>query len=308
MRSIRALAPATVANVCCGFDVLGFAVEAPADEVIITLRERPGIIIESIESDGGKLSLDPQKNTAGVAVSSYLKGLKSNQGVSIVLKKKLPLGSGMGSSAASAVAALVAINHLMGEPFSRKEMVVHAMEAERVACGSAHADNAAPSLLGGFVLIRSYAPLDVIPVPCRTDLICTLIHPHIELKTLDSRRVLRETVSLKDSIIQSGNLAALMIGLTQGDYDLISRSLNDVIAEPVRSVFIPGFNELKEKVKQSGALGFGISGSGPTVFALSRTRDIAEAAGTIAGNHFCDKGLPFEIYISGVNMKGATLV
>ncbi|HWA32481.1 MAG TPA: homoserine kinase [Cyclobacteriaceae bacterium] len=305
MKSVRAFAPATVANVCCGFDVLGFAVEAPADEVILTLRPQGGVVISKITGDGGQLPLDPQKNTAGVAVQSYLKALKSDQGVAIELIKNLPLGSGMGSSGASGVAALVAINHLLGEPLTREELVRHAMEAERVACGSAHADNVAPSILGGFVLVRSYSPLDIVRVPSSAKLICTLIHPHIELKTRDSRKVLRRSITLGESILQTGNLGALMIGLIQADYELISRSLVDVIAEPTRSVFIPGFDELKENVKGSGALGFGISGSGPTVFALTRTRDEAERAGEIAASHFTAHGLPSEVRISGVNMKGA---
>ncbi len=307
MKTIRAFAPATVANVCCGFDVLGFAVDAPADEVIVSLKDQPGVVVEKIDGDEGRLSKESQKNTASVAVLSLLKELRSSQGVSIHLIKRLPLGSGMGSSAASAVAALVAVNRLLGEPLSRKQLVVHAMEAERVACGSAHADNAAPSLMGGFVLVRSYDPLDIIPVPCKADLVCTLIHPHMELKTLDSRRVLRQSIPMKDSIAQSGNLAALMIGLGSADYSLISRSLEDVIAEPVRSVFIPGFNNLKAKILASGSLGFGISGSGPTVFVLSKNRNEAERSGSIAVEHFKSQGLESEFFISGVNTKGATL-
>lgn len=192
----------------------------------------------------------------------------------------------MGSSAASAVAALIAINHLMGNPLSRKELIVHAMEAERIACGSAHADNVAPSLLGGFVLIRSYEPLDVINVSSPEELYCTLIHPHLELKTEDSRKVLKSTVSLSDAVSQSGNIAALMIGLMQQNYALIGRSLFDVIAEPTRSVFIPGFNEIRKKVIDAGALGFGISGSGPTVFALSSNQLSAEQAGESSSRAF----------------------
>ncbi len=305
MKTIKAFAPATVANVCCGFDVLGFAVHAPADEVILTLRKKPGVIVNSIVGDGGRLPLDPQKNTASVAILSYLKHLGSSQGVGIELIKKLPLGSGMGSSAASAVAALVGINCLLGEPLTRKDLIVHAMEAERIACGSAHADNAAPSLLGGFVLIRDYATMDVIKIPSPPELFCTLIHPHIELNTEDSRKVLRGSISLKDAVIQSGNIAALMIGLTQHDYALISRSLKDVIAEPIRSVFIPGFEQIRGMVKDAGSLGFGISGSGPTVFALSTSFEIAEKAGEAVRIHFKGVNLPSDVYVSTVNQEGA---
>ncbi len=308
MNKIKTSAPATVANVCCGFDVLGFAVDAPADEVILTLRNEPGLMVKRIEGDGGRLPLDPKKNTASVAIQSYLNQLKSSQGVEIELIKKLPLGSGMGSSAASAVAALVAINYLMNEPLSRKELIIHAMEAERIACGSAHADNVAPSLLGGFVLIREYHPLDVVNVPSPPELYCTLIHPHLELKTEDSRKVLRGSIALKDAVAQSGNIAALMIGLTQHDYDLIGRSLFDVIAEPVRSVFIPGFNDIRKKVIDAGALGFGISGSGPTVFALSKDEASAERAGNAAVAHFKEVNLPTDVYISKVNSEGAKII
>ena len=182
MKSIKALAPATVANVSCGFDIFGFAVEAPADEVMITLTNKPDVVIKQITGDEGRLPLDSSKNTSGVAVRAFLKEIGSKQGAEIVLHKKLPLGSGMGSSAASSVAALVAINHLHDNPFTREQLLPFAMEAERIACGSAHADNVAPSLLGGFVLIRSYAPLDVTKIPTPAGLYCTLVHPHIELE------------------------------------------------------------------------------------------------------------------------------
>ncbi len=308
MKSIKASAPATVANVCCGFDVLGFAVDAPADEVVLTLRDDKKVVIKSIIGDGGRLPLDSAKNTASVAIQSYLYQIGSSQGVEIELIKKLPLGSGMGSSAASAVAALVAINHLMGDPLSRKDLIIHAMEAERIACGSAHADNVAPSLLGGFVLIREYSPLDVVNVPSPPELYCTLIHPHLELKTEDSRKVLRSSISLKDAIAQSGNIAALMVGLTQQDYGLIGRSLFDFIAEPTRSLFIPGFSEIRKKVIDVGALGFGISGSGPTVFTLSQDIESAKKAGEAAVKHFDKMKLPADVHISKVNREGAKIL
>ncbi len=307
MKRIKGIAPATVANVCCGFDVLGFAVQAPADEVIVSLRNYPGIRITRIVGDGRKLPLQPEKNTAGVAIQSYLDSLGTSQGVELEIIKKLPLGSGMGSSAASAVAALVAINQLLENPLSKSALIIHAMEAERMACGSGHADNVAPSLLGGFVLIRGYEPLDVINIPSPPGLFCTLIHPHLELKTSDSRRVLRKSVTLNELVIQSGNIASLMIGLTQHDYDLIGRSLFDVVAEPVRSVFIPGFNDMRRKVLEAGALGFGISGSGPTVFALSKDLASAEKAGDVSLRHFEERGLPADVYVSKINQEGARL-
>src|SRR5690349_8580450 len=190
MKRVKAIAPATVANVSCGFDVFGFAVEQPGDEVEMELTKEPGVVIKKIIGDHGRLPLDANKNTAGVAVLEFLRSIDSKHGIEITLKKNLPLGSGMGSSAASSVAALVAVNHLLGEPYLKKELLPFAMEAERVACGSAHADNVAPSLLGGFVLIRGYKPLDVVSIPTPENLFCTLIHPNMELKTEDSRQVL----------------------------------------------------------------------------------------------------------------------
>lgn len=308
MRTIRAYAPATVANVSCGFDVFGFAVEEPGDEVILTLTSEPGVRMKKIEGDNGRLPLDAARNTAGVAVIAFLDAISSNQGVDIVLKKNLPLGSGMGSSAASSVAALVGINHLLGNPFEKKALLPFAMEAERIACGSAHADNVAPSLLGGFVLIRGYDPLDVVSIPTPPDLFCTLIHPHLELNTQDSRQVLRMNISLKDAVTQWGNIAGLVAGLMKPDYGLISRSLKDVIAEPIRSMLIPGFDRMKEKAFDNGALGSGISGSGPTIFALSTEEATARKVGEVIGKEFERIRLNSEIFVSRINPKGAMVL
>jgi homoserine kinase len=282
MNSIRAFAPATVANVCCGFDVLGFAVDFPGDEVKLTLNESQEVTLSKIVGDGGRLTMEASKNTAGVAVQSFLKSINKQQGVEIELYKNLPLGSGMGSSAASGVAALVAINHLMGNPLTRVQLVVHAMEAERIACGSAHADNVAPCAM--------------------------LVHPHIELKTSDSRRVLKPTVNLKDAISQTGNIAGLMIGLMNEDYSLISRSLKDTIAEPIRSAFIPGFEKVRKAAVEAEALGCGISGSGPTMFALSANHAIAERVGEVMQLEFLKSNLKSEVYVSKVNQEGARIL
>jgi len=308
LKSVRAFAPATVANVCCGFDILGFAVDFPGDEVILTLRSDSEIKVTAIHGDGGRLPLEANKNTASVAVHSLLKELGSNQGVDIELFKNLPLGSGMGSSAASGAAALVAMNHLLGNPLTREELVHHAMESERVACGSAHADNVAPCILGGFVLVREYEPLDLIKIPVTQNLFCTLVHPHLELKTEDSRRVLKPTLPLKDAITQSGNIAGLMLGLLKPDLDLIGRSLKDVIAEPIRSAFIPGFDQLRKQAIDAGALGFGISGSGPTVFAISVSKEKAQAAGEIIKHQFLKYQLDSDVFVSKINMEGARIV
>ena len=308
MKTVKAFAPATVANVCCGFDILGFAVDSPGDEVILTEKSEQGVVVKRIVGDGGRLPLDANLNTSSVAVQSFLGAIGSNKGIEIELFKNLPLGSGMGSSAASAAAALVGINHLFGNPLTREQLIPHAMEAERIACGSAHADNVGPSLLGGFVLVRDYHPLDVVKIPVAANLYCTLVHPQIEFKTEDARRVLKSSVNLKDAITQSGNTAGLMVGLMSGDNNLISRSLKDVIAEPVRSVFIPGFEAVRSEAIKVGALGCGISGSGPTMFALSASHEIALRVGETMQLQFLKYHLKSEAYVSRINLEGAKVL
>ncbi|MBX7126821.1 MAG: homoserine kinase [Cyclobacteriaceae bacterium] len=305
MDTIRAYAPATVANVCCGFDILGFAMDSPGDEVVLRRTRNDEVFVSAIHGDGGLLPLDPTKNTASVAVRAFQEATGLRFGVSIELYKNLPLGSGMGSSAASAAAAVVAINALAGSPLSRHELVPFAMEAERVACGSAHADNVAPSILGGFVLIRDYQPLDVIKLPIDLELYCTLVHPHLEVKTSDSRKILRPVIALKDSITQSGNVAGLITGLFTKDLSLVSRSLKDVIAEPVRSVFIPGYDRIRQMAMECGALGAGISGSGPTMFALSANREVAQQTGARLQQHFSSLDIHSDILVSKINPEGA---
>jgi homoserine kinase len=300
MHSIKAFAPATVANVSCGF-----AIGAMGDVVEIHLKDEPGLRVTSIEGDGGRLPYEVEKNTCTVAIQAMLDELGQQVGMDITLKKGLPLGSGMGSSAASAVAALVAANHLLGEPFEKKNLLPFAIAAEKAACGAGHADNVAPSLLGGFVLIRDYHPLDVIKLHVPDGLHCTLLHPHFELKTSDSRSVLRDSVSLKHSTIQSGNVAGLIAGLFQEDFELIGRSLRDVIAEPYRATLIPGFYEVKEAVKAAGALGMGISGSGPTLFTLSRGVEASESIIKAAQEVYDSIGLGVDAYHSAINVRGA---
>ncbi len=306
--SIKVFAPATVANVACGFDVLGFAVDAPGDVVSMQLNTTKKITIKSIKGDGGRLPLDASKNTAGVAVQAFLSHLKIEQGVDISIEKNLPLGSGMGSSAASSAAAVVAVNELMGKPLSRQELIPFAMEAERIACGAAHADNVAPAIMGGFVLIRSYAPLDIIRISSPTELFCTVITPDIELRTEDARKVLKQEISMRDAIEQWGNLAGLIVGLLQKDYALIGRSLQDVIVEPLRALLIPGFEEVKQSALESGVLGCSISGSGPSIFALSTSSAIANKAGEAMLTALKEIGLDGKVYVSKINDEGARII
>lgn len=305
MKKVTAFAPATVANVSCGFDILGFAVNDLGDKVTVSFSDQPGLRVANIVGDQGKLPYSLEKNTCTVAITAMLKKMDFRGGMEVELVKGLPLGSGMGSSAASAVAALVAANRLLGDPFAKIDLLPFAMEAEAIACGAGHADNVAPALLGGFVLIRGYEPLDVIRLNVPPGLYCTLIHPHLELNTADSRSVLKKNVSLKDAIIQSGNIAGLVAGLFQEDMELISRSLNDVIAEPSRSVLIPGFDEVKEGIKEAGALGCGISGSGPTLFILSPNETIAWEVSRISKKVYDEIGLAVDLYVPAINTRGA---
>ncbi|MBC8154365.1 MAG: homoserine kinase [Bacteroidetes bacterium] len=305
MDAIRVFAPATVANVACGFDIFGFAVDNPGDEILLTRRDEPGIAITNITGDGGRLPRQADRNTAGFAMQTYLKHIgRTDVGVDVELTKKMPLGSGMGSSAASAVAGVFAINELLGRPLETIDLLPFAMEGERLASGSAHADNVGPSLLGGFVVVRSYHPLDIIKIETPASLFCTLVHPDVEVNTKDARFILKNEVSLKNTIIQMGNVAGLMAGLMKPDYGLISRSLVDVIIEPVRAILIPEFNEVKQAALDSGALGCSISGSGPSMFALSRDLETAERVGAAMQRAFVIAGITSEIYVSGINTQG----
>lgn len=304
VKEIRVFAPATVANVACGFDIFGFALEAPGDEIIARLASQPGVRIKLICGDGGALSLDPEKNTAGVGVLRLLEHLQCNQGVEIELYKKMPMGSGLGSSAASAAGSLFAVNKLLGSPLKAKELIPFAMEAEKAACGSAHADNVAAALLGGFVLIRSYEPLDVVQIPIRADLYCAILHPKIEIRTEMARKILQKEVLLSQLVEQSANAAGLIAGLLQGDLGLIERSLKDVVIEKVRAKLIPNYYEIQHAAMDNGALGCNISGSGPSIFAIARNRIEAEKAG-YAMKKVCErKGMECDLYISALNKEG----
>lgn len=307
---VKAFAPASVANVGCGFDVMGFAIEQPGDEVVARKSKTPGLSISAVHGDKGKLPLDVQKNTAGVAVAAMLKAceLKPDFGIELEVFKQMPLGSGLGSSAASAVAAVVAVNRLLDEPFKRIELLPFAVEGERVASGAPHADNAAASLLGGFVLIRSNVPLDVIPLDNPDDLYCTVIHPQIEIRTEDTRKILRKQILLAQAVSQWGNVGALVAGLLKHDYDLIGRSLTDEIVEPVRSMLIPGYDRLKNEALAAGALGCSISGSGPSVFSLCEGAAAAGRTADVMKSSLMETGLESDVYISKINKMGSRII
>ncbi len=307
-KAIKVFAPATVANVSCGFDVLGFAVASPGDEAIVTMTDKPGVIIAKITGDEGRLPLDPKKNTVSATIIKMIEKLGSDKGFEIELHKKMPLGSGLGSSAASSVAGIFAVNELLGKPLSPIELLPFAMEGERLASGTAHADNVAPALFGGFVLIRSYHPLDVIRIPTPTDLYASIVHPHIEVETRDARSILRKEIKLKDAITQWGNVAGLVTGLITNDYGLIGRSMEDVIVEPLRAILIPGFYEVKNAALEAGALGGGISGSGPSVFALSRGKETAQKAGNAMVKAFSTIGIESDLFVSQINANGPIVI
>lgn len=304
MESIKVFAPATVANVVCGFDVLGFAVNEPGDELIMEMTDKPGVNIISIEGDEGKLPLNPTKNTVSASVISLLQKInRPDVGINIKLKKKMPMGSGLGSSAASAVAGLFAVNELLGKPLTKEQLLPFAMEGEALACGHGHADNVAPALFGGFTLIKSYEPLEVIALPV-PDLYCALLYPHVDVPTRDARQIIRSKVLLKDAVTQWGNIAGLISSLYTQDYDLLGRCMKDVIVEPIRSMLIPEFDHMKETAMNNGALGFGISGSGPTVFSLYKSKDDAEKVLLTLKKMLQAKRIESNIYLSKINKNG----
>jgi len=301
-RSVTIFSPASIANVGPGFDIMGFAINDPGDKIILeTTRESSHRIINTTGCD---LPLDPDKNAATVSLSAFLKHVGSKQKFLVTFIEKIQPGSGIGSSAASSAASVFGANLLLNEPLTRKELVPFAMEGERIASGSAHADNVAPVLLGGFVLVRSYDPLDLVEISSPAGLFCTVIHPGIELATKESRMILKGNVPLKLAITQAGNAAGLITGLLRSDYKLIRNSLHDVIAEPARSFLIPGFDRLKEASMEAGALGTSISGSGPSVFSLCKSRKTAEAVARTMKKVLDSIGIPNKVFVSGVNRMG----
>lgn len=302
---VRVFAPATVANMICGYDILGLALDRPGDEVQMRVSARPGVHIVQISGDEGRLPMDPQKNTVSASVKALLSALgKEDIGLEIVLKKQMPIGSGLGSSAASTVAGLFAANYLLGEPLTRRELLPFAIMGEELACGFGHADNVAPSLLGGITLIRSYEPLDVISLPVPQDLHVSLIFPHVDVPTRDARKMIKEQVPLRGAVKQWGNVAGLVAGLYTADYALIGRSMQDDLIEPVRSILIPEFEALKKTALENKALTFGISGSGPSVFALSADKSTAMDITTSLERHLTEVGIGCNAYVSRINPNG----
>jgi homoserine kinase len=306
MNSIKIFAPATVANVSCGFDVLGFALDNVGDLMCFKKIAEKGIKITKIE--GADLSYNPKHNVVGAAGMAFLKAFGAGVGFEIEIYKKIKPGSGIGSSAASAAGTVFAMNTLLGNPFNNTELVRFAMEGERLACGAAIADNVSAALFGGFTLVRSYAPLDIIKIHTPDQLYATVIHPQIEVKTEAARQILNDTVPLSDAIKQWGNVGGLISGLYTEDYNLISRSLHDYIVEPLRATLIPGFDEVKQRALKAGALGCGISGSGPSIFALSKGASKAQVVADAMQEVYKNIGIDFNIYVSKINTQGVKII
>lgn len=306
MNQIKVFTPATIANVSCGFDILGLCLDSVGDEMIIRTSDVSGVQITKIE--GQDLPFEADRNVAGVAVNALLKALNTNRGFEIEIYKKIKPGSGIGSSAASSAGAVVAVNELLGRPFSEQELTKFAMEGEKLASGTAHADNVAPVIFGGCTMVSSYNPLNIIKIDAPEDLYATVIHPQIEVKTADSRLVLKQNVSLKTVVKQMGNFGGLISGLYTKDYELIGKSLNDDIIEPNRSILIPAFDNVKEISKNKGALGSGISGSGPSIFALSKGKSIAENVAEGMAEVYNKIGVDFDIYVSKINPNGVKII
>jgi homoserine kinase len=305
MNEISVLSPATVANLVCGFDVLGLCLREPYDSMRVRLLGCKKVIIRT--DDSYPIPLDPALNTAGAPLLAMLEEINDEIGFELSIEKKIKPGSGIGSSAASAAGAVVAANHLLGNRFSREEMVRFAMIGEKVASGVKHADNIAPCIYGGITLIRSIFPLDIVAIPFPT-LFVTVVHPQIEVRTSDAREILRKEVLLKDAIRQWGNIAGLVAGFIKKDYELIGRSLEDYIIEPVRSMLIPGFEEVKKACKQQGALGGGIAGSGPSIFMLSREERTANSLKEIMEGIYKKMGLNHHAYVTTINEEGVRLL
>ena len=307
---LKVFAPASVANLAVGYDIVGLALEGPGDEIIVRFNENlKGLAITKITGAGGKLPKEIHKNTAGVAAYELLKHLgETDRGIEMEIHKKMPFASGLGSSAASAAAAVMAINEILRRPLEKRALLPFAVLGEQAADGAFHADNVGPSLLGGIALIRGGKELDFQRIPYPAGLSVVVIHPHIKIETKSARSILNETVPLQTVIEQSGNLAGFILGLFRTDLNLIKRSLKDVMIEPQRAALIPHFDELKAAAEEQGALGCSISGAGPSVFALCQSSMVADSVSAEMKAVYTKHNIEADIYISKINPEGAILL
>ncbi|MBS1590555.1 MAG: homoserine kinase [Bacteroidetes bacterium] len=305
MKEIKIHSPATVANIVCGFDILGFALNEPNDAITLSISDKVGI--EIINEDNFNLPTQAEDNVCGAALLALLEETPEVKGFKLVSKKSIKPGSGIGSSAASAAGTVFAANKLLSNKYTNTDLVRFAMNGEKVASGVKHADNIAPAIYGGVTLIRSIHPLDIIKINA-PELHVTVVHPQIEVRTSDARQILKQNILLKNAIKQWGNIAALVAGFINHDYDLIGRSLEDVIIEPVRSILIPGFDEVKKKCKEAGALGGGISGSGPSIFMLSQNANTARIVENVMKEIYNKIGVDFQTHVTTINQEGCKII
>lgn len=307
MTAVKVFAPASIGNVGVGFDIMGLCIERPGDEVVARLNpNQRGLRITQITGNDAPLPYEVEKNTAGVAAQRLLEAIgETERGIDLEIHKKMPSGSGLGSSAASAVGAVLAVSELLHTRMGKGELLRYACLGEQLASGSFHADNVAPSLLGGIVLIRDNATLDVHRLLVPHGLYVTVVHPHIELLTKAARAILKPEVPLKTHIVQSANLAAFIVGLFNNDLALVGRSLRDDVIEPQRAALIPGFYDVKQAALEAGGLGCSISGAGPSVFVLCSSRSTGERAGEAMQRAFAAHHISSDIYVSPVNPEGA---
>lgn len=299
---IKIFSPATVANVSCGFDVLGFCLDTIGDEMVVRKTDKKGIFITKIE--GYKLPFEAKKNVAGVSALAMLADAQPNCGFEIEIYKKIKPGSGIGSSSASASGSVFAINELLGRPYNKTQVTDFAMKGEALASGSEHADNLAPGIFGGFTLVKSTSPLEILQLPTPNDMYATIIHPQIEIKTADARAILPIQFPLKDAITQWANVGSFVHALHTNDYDLMKRALQDVIIEPHRSGLIPHFAEVKSAALNNGALGAGISGAGPSIFALCKGIEVAKKVEIAMRDAYSKTAIAYETYVSKINTEG----
>ena len=302
LKEVRVFSPATVANVNCGFDVLGFALHGLGDEMVVRKVSQKGITITAIT--GAELPMETTKNVSGVAGQSLVDSLNLDYGFEIEIHKKIRLGSGVGSSAASAAGVVFGINQFLEQPLSKLELTQFGMKGEAVASGNEHADNVAPCIYGGFTLITGYSPLKIVALPVPQELFVTIIHPHISIKTKESRELLPQTVSMQVAIQQSGNLAGLVAGLYENDYELIASSTKDALVEPHRKAMIPHFEELKTIALKTGGLAFGISGSGPSMFTFSKGIETAKKVEKQLLKVLAKHDMPTDSYVSSISTSG----
>lgn len=308
MMSATAFAPATVSNVACGFDVLGFALDEPGDQVTARLTAG-GVTIDDILGDGGRLPRQAARNTAGVAALALLTTLGERRGVALTIRKGLPLSSGLGGSAASAAAAVVAVAALLETDVSAETLIACALEGERLGAGSAHADNIAPAICGGFVLVRRASPPDVLRLPVPAGLTAVVVHPDLEIETARARALLGDTVPLADAVKQWANLGAFIHGLHLGDFAVIARSLEDHVAEPRRAPLVPGLAMIKRAAAEAGALGCSLSGSGPSLFALCQSAAVArQVAAAMTAAVKAQIGGDPQTYVSPIASRGARVL